>query len=56
MNIGSTQWEFGKAGNVKHTQTHTRTHTNSVPRDTQGGWSLRQESNAILTHVSVAPH
>ena len=56
MNIGSTQWEFGKAGNGKHTQTHTHTHTNSVPRDTQGGWSLGQGSNATLTHVSVALH
>ena len=56
MNIGSTQWEFGKAGNGKHTQTHTHTYTNSVPRDTQGGWSLGQGSNATLTNVSVAPH
>ena len=28
------------------------THTHSVPRDTQGGRSLGQESGAILTHVS----
>ena len=38
----------GGAGNAKHTHTH------SVPRDTQGGWSLKQGSDAILTHVSVA--
>ena len=35
-----------------HTHTHTHTHTKSVP---QGGWSLGQGSNAILTHVSVVP-
>ena len=43
--------EVGGAGNGKHT--HTLTH--SVPRDTQGGWSLVQGWDAILTHVSVAP-
>ena len=37
------------AGNVKHTHTH------NVPRDTQGGWSLGQGSDAISTHVGVAP-
>ena len=37
-----------------HKNTHLHTHTNSVPRDTQGGWSLGQRSDAILTHVSVA--
>ena len=36
----------GGAGNVKH--------THSVPRDTQGGWSLGKGSDAILTHVSLA--
>ena len=43
----------GGAGNVKHTHTHTH----SVHRYTQGGWNLwqEQESNAILTHVGVAP-
>ena len=35
-----------------HTYTHTHTYTKSVP---QGGWSLGQGSNAILTHVSVVP-
>ena len=30
------------------------THTHSVPRDTQGGWSHGQGSNTILTHVGVA--
>ena len=34
-------------------QGQTYTHTHSVPRHTQGGWSLVQGSNAILTHVSV---
>ena len=38
----------GGAGNVKHTQTHI------VPRDTQGGLSLGQGSDTIMTHVSVA--
>ena len=38
---GSGQW-----------QTHT--HSTSVPRDTQGAWSLGQGSDAISTHVSVA--
>ena len=38
-----------------HTRTHTHTHTQSVPRDTQGGWSLVQGSDAILTHVCLAP-
>ena len=41
----------GVAGNGKVTHTHTH----SVPRDTQDGWSLGQRSDAILTHVSVAP-
>ena len=39
----------------KHKHTHTHTHTQSVPRDTQGGWRLGQSSEAILTHVRVAP-
>ena len=39
---------MGGAGNGKHTDTH------SVPRDTQGGWSLGQGSDGILTHESVA--
>ena len=46
---GSRQWQM-------HTNTHTRTHTHSVPRNLQGGRSLGQRSEAILTHVSVAPH
>ena len=45
---GSRQWQM-------HTNTHTRTHTHSVPRNLQGGRSLGQRSEAILTHVSVAP-
>ena len=35
--------------------THTQTHTHSVTRDTQGGWSIVQGSDAILTHVCLAP-
>ena len=35
-------------------QAMTNTHTHSVPRDTQGGWSLGQGSDRILTHESVA--
>ena len=38
----------GEAGNGKYT------HTQSVPRDTQDGWSLGEGLDAILTHVSVA--
>ena len=30
------------------------THTHGVPRNTQGGWSLGQGPDAILTHVGVA--
>ena len=50
MNIGRTLWGVGKQA-----MANTHTHTHSVARDTQGGWSLRQGSDAILTHVSVAP-
>ena len=53
MNFGTTQWVVRGAGNGKHTHAHT--HTYSVLRDTQGGWSLGQGSDAILTHASVAP-
>ena len=42
----------GGAWNVKHTHTHTQ----SVTRDTQGGWNLGQGSDTISTHVGVAPH
>ena len=35
-----------------NTNTHTRTHT--FPRDTQDGLTLRQESDAVLTRVSMA--
>ena len=45
----------GGAGNCKQTQTYTHTHTQSVPRDTQDGWSLGEGSDVILTHVGVAP-
>ena len=41
-------------GGCRLGQTYTHTHTHTVPRDTQGGWSLVQGSNEILTHVSVA--
>ena len=43
----------GRACNAK--QTHTHTHTHSVLSDTQGGWSLGQGSDTILTDVGVAP-
>ena len=43
----------GGAGSMQ-CQTHTRKRTHSVPRDTQGGWNLKQRSDEILTHVSVA--
>ena len=42
------------SGGSMQCQTHTHKRTHSVPRDTQGGWNLRQGSDAILTHVSVA--
>ena len=35
--------------------THTHTHTHSVPSDTQDGWILGQWSEAIMTHVGMAP-
>ena len=38
MNIESTKWGVGGACYGKHTHTHT----NSVPRDTQGELSLGQ--------------
>ena len=38
-----------------NTQCQTHTHTHSVPRDNKGGWSVVQGSDAILTHVSMAP-
>ena len=37
-------------------QWQTHTHTHSVPRDTQGGWSFGQGSDSISTHDGVAPH
>ena len=46
---GNRQWQT-------HTNTHTYTHTHSVPSNLQGVWSVGQRSEAILTHVSVAPH
>ena len=51
MNIGRTQWLVGREGNG--TQTHTHKHTHRVPRDTQGGWSVEQGSDAILTNACV---
>ena len=51
--MGRMQWGWGEHAMAN---THTHTHTQSVPRDTQGGWNLGQGSDAILTHVSVAPH
>ena len=35
-------------------QCQTHTHTHRVPHDTQGGMSLGQGSDAVLTHVGVA--
>ena len=48
MNIGKKQWGVRGAGNVKHTHTHF------VRSDTQGGWSIGQGSDTILTPESVA--
>ena len=39
---------------MENTHTHALTHTNSVPLDTQEGWSFGNGSDAILTHVGVA--
>ena len=44
------------SGGSRQCQIHTHTHTQSVPRDTQDGWSLGQGLDAILTQLSVAPH
>ena len=41
-------------GGCRQGQTYIHIHTHSAPRDTQGGWSLVQGLDAILTHVSVA--
>ena len=48
MNIERMHWGVGGAGNGKYTHTH------SVPRDTQAGWSLGQGWDAIFMHVRVA--
>ena len=50
MNIARTQWLVGGACNGKHTHTNTHTHPHSVPRNTQDGWKLGQDSDAILAH------
>ena len=50
MNIGRTQWGVGGVNNVKYTHTHTQ----SVHRDTQDGWSLGQRSDA-LEHKQAWP-
>ena len=47
MNIRRTNRGVGGAGISKHTRTH------SVPRYTQGEWSLGQGSDGLLTHESV---
>ena len=39
---------------MANTRTCTHTHTHIVARDTVGGWSLGQGSDAILTHVGVS--
>ena len=43
----------GGAGKDNHTHIHTHT---QCPRDTQGGLSLGQVSDTILTHVGLALH
>ena len=40
---------------MSNTNTHTHTHTHSVLRDTQGGLSLGQGSDTILTHAGWPP-
>ena len=52
MNIGKTQWGVGEKA-LSNTNTHT--HTHSVLRDTQGGLSLGQVSDTILTHAGWPP-
>ena len=44
---GSRQWQ---------THTHKDTHTHGFPRDTQGGWSLGQGSDSILTNEAWYTH
>ena len=41
-----------RGGGSRQCQTHTHT---QCPRDTQGGWSLGQGSDTILTNVGMAP-
>ena len=50
--VGYEHWEDAVGGGE---QAMANTHTHIVPHDKQGGWSLRQCSEAVLTHVSVAP-
>ena len=51
--MGYELWEDTVGGGGSSDwQTHTRTHPH-FPCNTQGGWSLGQGSDAILTHVSV---
>ena len=46
--MGYEHWEDAVGGGgSRQWQTHTHTRTHSVPRDTQGGWSLGQGSDAI---------
>ena len=40
---------------MANTHTHTQTYTHSVPRDSQGTWSLGQGLDERMTHVRVAP-
>ena len=42
MNMGRMHWGVGK-----QPKANIHTYTHSVPRDTQGGWSLVQGSDAI---------
>ena len=51
MNFG--RMELGVVGEDNGEHTHAYTH--SFLRDTQGGESLGQGSDAILTHIRVAP-
>ena len=50
MNIRRTQWGLGEQA-----MSNTHTHTHNVHRDAQGGWSLGQGSDTILTIVAWTP-
>ena len=53
--MGYEHREDAERGEGACNSKNTHTHTHSVARDTQDGWSLGQRSDTILTHVGLAP-